>query len=334
MKLVNSNVGILGLGKAVPERVLTNKDLEAMVDTSDEWITTRTGIKQRYIASLDTAASDLGYAAAVQALANANVSADQLDLIIVATTTPDMPFPATACLIQEKLKAGQAAAFDVAAACSGFMYGLEIGRAMVAAGYGKVLVIGVDVISRLIDYEDRSTCVLFGDGAGAAVMGVVDPGYGILASEIGADGSGAMLLHVPAGGSRIPAQIQSIEARQHYVKMCGREVFKFAVQIICQSTERMLGKAEITVDQIRWFVPHQANLRIIEAAAQRLQIAPDRVYVNVDRYGNTSAASVPIALAEMTEANLVREGDLVLMVGFGAGLTWGSAVLRWGGYGR
>ncbi len=322
------------MGKAVPERVLTNKDLEALVDTSDEWITTRTGIKQRYIADPDTAASDLGYLAAVQALANAQVRADDIDLLIVATTTPDMPFPATACIIQERLNAKNAAAFDVAAACSGFMYGIEIGRAMLAAGYQKVLVVGVDVISRLIDYEDRSTCVLFGDGAGAAVLGSVEPGFGFIASEIGADGSGAMLLHVPAGGSRIPAQAKSLEAKQHYVKMCGREVYKFAVQIICDSTERVLRKAGVAVDTIRWFVPHQANVRIIEAAAQRLQIAADRIYVNVDRYGNTSAASVPIALAELAQAGLVEDGDLVLMVGFGAGLTWGSALLRWGGFER
>lgn len=329
---MSSGVGILGLGKAVPEKVLTNQDLEAMVDTSDEWITTRTGIKQRHIADPDTAASDLGYAAAVEALANAHADAGHIDLIIAATTTPDMPFPATACLIQDRLKARHAAAFDVAAACSGFMYGVEVGKAMMAAGYQKVLVIGVDVISRLIDYKDRSTCVLFGDGAGAAVLGAVRPGYGILASEIGADGSGAMLLHVPAGGSRIPPQIPSIEAGQHYVKMCGREVYKFAVQIICESTERVLEKAGVSVDQIRWFVPHQANVRIIQAAAERLKLDADRVYVNVDRYGNTSAASVPIALAELVESRKLSEGDLILMVGFGAGLTWGSAVLRWGGF--
>ncbi|MDI9420362.1 MAG: ketoacyl-ACP synthase III [Firmicutes bacterium] len=329
-----SNVGIYGLGKAVPGRVLTNKDLESLVDTSDQWITTRTGIKQRYIAEPETAASDLGYAAALQALADAKVPAAEIDLIIVATTTPDMPFPATACIIQDRLNARNAAAFDVSAACSGFMYGIEIGQAMMALGYKRVLVIGVDVISRLIDYEDRSTCVLFGDGAGAVVLGPVKPEYGFVASEIGADGSGAMLLHVPAGGSRIPAQIASIEAKQHYVRMYGREVYKFAVRIVCESAERVLNKAGITADAVRWFVPHQANVRIIEAAAQRLGIEPGRVYINVDRYGNTSAASVPIALAELAEAGLAEEGALILLVGFGAGLTWGSAVLRWGGYSK
>lgn len=326
-----SDVGILGLGKAVPNRILTNADLEAMVDTSDEWITTRTGIKQRYIADPEIAASDLGYEAALQALAAAGVKADELDLIIAATTTPDMPFPATACIIQDRLKAKGAAAFDLAAACSGFIYGLEVGRTMVKAGYQRVLVIGVDVISRLIDYSDRSTCVLFGDGAGAAVLGPVETGYGIIASEIGADGSGAGLLHVPAGGSRMPAQLETIENKSHYVKMSGSEVFKFAVRVICDSSNRVLEKAGTACSEVSWFVPHQANVRIIKAAADRLNIDRERIYVNVDRYGNTSAASIPIALTELDEAGQLNSGDLVLLVGFGAGLTWGSALVRWGG---
>ncbi|HHT37237.1 MAG: beta-ketoacyl-ACP synthase III [Candidatus Wallacebacter cryptica] len=314
MTQVRPDVGIYGLGRAVPKRILTNQDLEAMVDTSDEWITTRTGIKQRCIADPEIAASDLGWEAAVQALQAAEVAPDELDLIIVATTTPDMAFPSTACLIQERLKAKRAAAFDLAAACSGFVYGLEIGRSMVKAGYQKVLVIGVDLLSRLLDYTDRSTCVLFGDGAGAAVLGPTSAGYGILASEIGADGSGAKMLHV-----------------DEYVKMSGREVFKFAVKVIVDSTKRVAKQAAIDISDISWFVPHQANIRIINAAAERLHIDSERIFVNVDRYGNTSAASIPIALTELAESGRLRNGDLVLLVGFGAGLTWGSTILRWGG---
>ncbi len=327
-----SDVGVLGLGKAVPQRILTNKELEMMVDTTNEWILTRTGIKERRIADPNTAASDLGYQAAVNALEKAGVSASEIDYIITATITPDMLFPATACLIQAKLGAANAAAFDLSAGCSGFIYGLEVGNSLVKAGYNRVLVIGVDILSRITDYTDRSTCVLFGDGAGAAVLGPVAKGYGFVASEIGTDGTGGHYLHLPAGGSRKPASLQTVENKEHYLHMSGNEVFKFAVRIMSEATQRVLDKAAILSKEITWFVPHQANIRIINAAAERLGISAERIFVNVDRYGNTSAASVAIALEELVGSGRVNPGDLILLVGFGAGLTWGSLVFRWGGF--
>lgn len=323
--------GILGTGKAVPERILTNADLEKMVDTSDEWIVTRTGIRERRIVDPEIAASDLGYQAALEALKASKVKASELDLIIVATITGDMPFPATACIIQAKLEAPQAAAFDLAAGCSGWVYGLEVAQNMVKAGYKRVLVIGVDILSKITDYSDRSTCVLFGDGAGAAVIGPVTDGFGVLASELGADGLGTELLMLPVGGSRCPSSTASLDDPGRYLKMSGNEVYKFAVRIIGDSTQRVLKKANLTAEDIKWFIPHQANIRIVNAAASRLGIPDERIYINVDRYGNTSAASIPIALDEVARSGKLQEGDLVLVVGFGAGLTWGSAVLRWGG---
>lgn len=323
--------GILGTGRAVPERVLTNADLEKMVDTSDEWIVTRTGIKERRIASPEEAASDLGYQAALKALEASKVKASELDLIIVATITGDMPFPATACIIQGRLGATKAAAFDLAAGCSGWVYSLEVAQSMVKAGYKRVLVIGVDVLSKITDYTDRSTCVLFGDGAGAAVLGPVKEGYGVLASDLGADGLGADYLKLPVGGSRCPSQTVAIDDPGRYLKMSGNEVFKFAVRAMGDSTQRVLEKANLTGEDISWFIPHQANIRIIKSAASRFNIPEDRIYINVDRYGNTSAASIPIALDEVVETGKVQDGDLILVVGFGAGLTWGSAILRWGG---
>lgn len=326
-----NNVGILGLGKSVPEQILTNRDLESMVDTSDEWIVTRTGIRERRIANPEVAASDLGYEAALKALENAKLEPHELDLIIVATITPDYAFPATACVIQGKLGASQAAAFDLSAGCSGFVYGLEVGQNMVKGGHRRVLVIGVDVLSRITDYSDRSTCVLFGDGASAAILGSVNDQYGILATEIGADGTGGDYLQLPAGGSRRPANQDTVLAKEHYLQMAGNEVFKFAVRIMASSTKSVLEKAKISSEEVNWFVPHQANVRIINSAAARLNIDPNKVFVNVDRYGNTSAASVGIALEELVTSKDVKEGDIIVLVGFGAGLTWGSTVLRWGG---
>lgn len=327
-----NNVGILGIGKSVPDRILTNKDLEAMVDTSDEWIVSRTGIKERRIAEPNIAASDLGYEAALEALKRAKLDPQDLDLIIVATITPDHAFPATACVIQEKLGAINAAAFDLSAGCSGFVYGLEVGQNMVKGGHQHVLVVGVDVLSRITDYTDRSTCVLFGDGASAAILGAVEPNYGIIATELGADGTGGNYLQLPAGGSRRPANQDTVIAKEHYLQMAGNEVFKFAVRIMANSTERVLAKANLTSDQVDWFVPHQANVRIINSAATRLKIDPDRIFMNVDRYGNTSAASIGIALEELVTTRDVKAGDTIVLVGFGAGLTWGSAVVKWGGY--
>lgn len=318
------------MGKAIPERVLTNAELETMVNTSDEWIVTRTGIKERRIASKNIASSDLGYEAALKALEQGQTQPEEIDLIITATITPDMMFPATACIIQDKLGAVNAAAFDLSAGCTGFVYGLEVSKNMIKAGYKRILVIGTDILSKITDYSDRSTCVLFGDGACAAVLGPVSDSHGILATEIGADGSGHDYLFLPAGGSRLPTTRMTVDDKGHFVRMAGNEVFKFAVRIMSSSTKRVLDKAGIDAQEIAWFVPHQANIRIIKAAAERLNLDDRRVYVNVDRYGNTSAASVGIALEELASSNRLKDGDLVLIVGFGAGLTWGSAVIRWG----
>ncbi len=326
-----TNVGILGTGKAIPDYILTNAELEERMDTTDEWITSRTGIKERRIAPPDVAASDLGAIAAKQALDKAGASPEEIDLIIVATITGDMPFPSTACIIQDKIGAINASAFDLSAGCSGFVYGLDVGQNMVRGGYQRVLVIGVDLLSRVTDYEDRSTCVLFGDGAGAAVLGPVAEGYGIISTDIGADGSGAKFLQLPVGGSRNPITPSILANREHYLRMSGNEVFKFAVRVMEDSTERVLEKARIPSKDIAWFIPHQANVRIIRSAAVKLKIPDENLYINVDRYGNTSAASIPIALDEIVEEKGISDGDNILVVGFGAGLTWGSAIIRWGG---
>lgn len=322
--------GIAGMGVAIPDRVMTNADLERLVDTSDEWIVTRTGIRERRIASEDVAASDLAYAAAREALDRAGVAAADVDLIIVATTTPDMPFPATACLVQHKLGAVRAGAFDLEAACSGFLYALAVGSQFIRAGtYETVLVIGAEVLSRIINWQDRSTCVLMGDGAAAAVLRPAPDGAGILSTFLGADGGGGDLLKMAAGGSRLPASPETVARGLHYLYMNGREVYKFAVNIMGDAAERALALAGLTAADVDWFVPHQANLRIIEAAARRFDLPMDKVVVNLDRYGNTSAASVPIALHEAVQDGRIRSGDVVLAVAFGAGLTWGAAVMRW-----
>ena len=328
---MNVSVGILGTGHSVPERILTNKYFENIVDTTDEWITSRTGIKERRVAGPELAASDLGLQAARAALKQAGTRPEELDLIIVATITGDMPFPATSCIIQAKLGAVNAAAFDLQAGCSGFVYALETGRRMVRDSTSRVLVVGVDLLSRVTDYTDRSTCVLFGDGAGAAVLGVVSDGFGLLASDLGADGRGADFLKLPAGGSRLPTSFETVASGEHNIYMAGNEVFKFAVRVMVDSTRRVMESAGLTAADIAWFIPHQANTRIIYLAAQKLGLARERVYVNVERFGNTSAASIGIALDELTRSGDVDEGDCLLLVGFGAGLTWGSTIVRWGG---
>lgn len=322
-------VGILGIGAAVPEKVLDNAALEKMVDTSDEWITTRTGIKERRIAGETDAASYFAVQAASKAIAAAGLGPEDIDLIICATVTPDMPFPATACLVQDQLGIKDIPAFDLSAGCSGFTYALAVGTEMARSSYEHVLVIGVDVLSRITDYTDRSTCVLFGDGAGAAVIGPVPEGYGVLAVDLGADGSGADFLKLPAGGSLKPASTETINQREHYIKMAGREVFKFAVRVMDSSTQRVLEKAGMAPQDVNWFVPHQANIRIIESAANRLQVPLDRFIVNVDRYGNTSSGSIGIALDELVQSGKLQDGDYIVLVGFGAGLTWASALVRW-----
>lgn len=320
---------IKGVGHAVPPRILTNAELERMVETDDEWIVQRTGIKERRITDAETATSDLALAAARMALDNAGVAPEDLDLIMVATVTPDHAFPATACLIQRELEAWGAAAFDLEAACTGFLYGLSIADQFIRTGtYRNILVIGAETLSKITDYTDRNTCILFGDGAGAAVLQAGDE-PGLMAVEIGADGRGGELLVLPAGGSRHPASSETVAGRQHFIQMAGREVFKFAVRIMEESSQRVLSKAGLTAGDIDLLVPHQANLRIIDSACKRLAVPLEKVFVNLDRYGNMSAASIPVALSEAASQGQIRTGDHILVVGFGGGLTWGAAVIKW-----
>jgi 3-oxoacyl-[acyl-carrier-protein] synthase-3 len=324
------SVGILGTGSYLPEKVLTNADLEKMVDTNDEWIVSRTGIRERRIAAPEEASSDLSVKAAEKALKKAGIRAEELDMIIVTTVTPDMNFPATACLVQDRLGAKKAATFDLSAACTGFIYGISTGAQFIATGvYKYVLVIGVECLSRIVDWTDRNTCVLFGDGAGAAVLGPVEEGYGFLSFELGGDGSGGNLLNLPAGGSRLPASEKTIQERLHYVHMSGREVFKFAVRVMGNATEEALAKAGLSKEDIDFLVPHQANIRIIDSAVKRLGLTEDKVVVNLDRYGNMSSASIPVALDEAVERGQIKKGDTMVLCGFGGGLTWGATVLKW-----
>ena len=318
------------VGAYVPEKVLTNADLEKMVDTTDEWITTRTGIQQRRIACEGEYTSDMAAKAARLAMDRAGVTAENIDLIIVATITPDMLFPSTACLVQQKIGARRAAAFDIEAACSGFIYALEIAQQFIASHtYNTVLVIGAEKLSSIIDWKDRNTCVLFGDGAGAAILQSRGDTHGLLTACMGADGSKGELLSMPAGGSRQPATIDSVNARLHYLRMDGKETFKSAVNAMYQASQEALRRCEIDISQIKLVIPHQANRRIIDAVGERLGARPDQVFVNLHKFGNTSAASVAIALDEAVTAGLIQRGDLVLLVVFGAGLTWGAAVIQW-----
>lgn len=314
----------------MPDRLLTNADLEKMVDTSNEWILTRTGIRERRIADVHTCTSDMGAEAARRALEQAKIKAQEVDLIICATITPDMPFPATACLIQEKLGATRAACFDIEAACSGFLYALEIGQQFIASRtYETVLVIGAEKLSAIVDWNDRQTCVLFGDGAGAAVLRSGGSQHGLLTTCMGADGSQANILCMPGGGAKHPASQASVNARLHYLKMAGKEVFKNAVAAMATAAREALNRCHLTMKDIALVIPHQANVRIIDAIAERLGAPKEKVYVNVDRFGNTSAASVAIALDEATRTGRIQRGDLILMVVFGAGLTWAACVIEW-----
>lgn len=323
-------VGIIGTGAYLPEKVLTNKDLEKMVDTNDEWIVSRTGIRERRIAASDQASSDLAFPAAERALQAAGISAADLDLIIVATVTPDMSFPSTACVLQDRLNASKAAAFDLAAACSGFLYGLASGAQFIQTGlYRYVLVVGVECLSKITDWTDRNTCVLFGDGAGAAVLGPVSEGEGFKAFDLGADGSGGPLLGQRGGGSRHPITQEMLDEGLQYLHMSGPEVFKFAVRVMQSATDEVVAKANWSKDEIDFLVPHQANIRIIEPARNRLKLPEDRVIINVDRYGNMSSASIPVALDEAVRTGRIDKGDKLILVGFGGGLTWGAAALTW-----
>jgi 3-oxoacyl-[acyl-carrier-protein] synthase III len=308
------NAGIVGIGRYLPEKILTNADLEKMIDTSDEWIRTRTGIQERRIASDEVDTSDMAYEASLKALKDAGLTAEDLDLIIVATVTPDHPFPSVACMIQEKLGAKKAAAFDLSAACAGFMYGMITAQQFIEGGaYKHVLVVGVEKLSKIVNWEDRNTAVLFGDGAGAVVMGPVSEGRGILAFELGADGTGAKHLY-----------------QDEYIFMNGREVFKFAVRQMGESSINVLEKAGLSKEDVDFLIPHQANIRIMESARQRLELPEEKMSKTVHLYGNTSAASIPISIVEELENGKIKEDDVIVMVGFGGGLTWGAIVMRWG----
>jgi 3-oxoacyl-[acyl-carrier-protein] synthase-3 len=327
-------VSITGLGSHVPERVMTNDELSTMMETSDEWITERTGIKERRIAAPEEALSDLALPAARQALEDAGVQGSELDLVIVATVTPDMAFPATAAIIAEQLGAHEAGAYDLSAGCTGFMYAVAQAYGMLAGGLAqRALVVGGDVLSKILDWNDRGTAVLFGDGAGAVVMERVGEG-GFLGFELGADGSGGPQLYLPAGGSRTPATSESVAERLHFVQMNGREVFKFATRVLVSSAEAVLAECGRTIDEVDVYVPHQANVRIIDYATQKLGIPHDRVVIDVDRYGNTSSGSIPLALADAKSDGRLAAGRLVLMTGMGAGLTWGSGLIEWTDGGR
>ncbi|MFH1594222.1 MAG: beta-ketoacyl-ACP synthase III [Candidatus Omnitrophota bacterium] len=328
--MVEKKVGIVGLGKYLPEHHLTNKDLEKMVETTDEWIIGRTGIKERRVAGDDEATSDMAVNAAKNALEDAKLKPEDIDLIIVATITPDMFFPSTACIVQNRLGINNAPAFDISVACSGFIYGIAIASQFIKTGaYKHVLLIAAEKMSSVTDWKDRSTCVLMGDGAGAAVLGEVEEG-GILSIYLGADGSKGNLLKMPAGGSRLPASMTTIEGRMHFLKMQGNELFKHAVRIMAEAALKATEPIGIKSDDISLIIPHQANLRILNAVARRMGIDPDKkLYLNIEKYGNMSAASTAVALAEAVEEGRVKKGDIILLDAFGAGLTWGAIVIKW-----
>ncbi len=331
MTTASKSVVILGTGSYAPEKVVTNDDMAKIVDTSDEWIRTRSGIGQRHFAGKNEATSDLAAAAAKCALEAADVDGKEIDLILVATMTPDMPTPSTACLVQSKLGLPNVTALDIQAACSGFVYALNVATGMLKSGAAKkALVIGAEKMSSILDFEDRTTCVLFGDGAGAVILGTSDVAdAGILGSICGADGSNPELLYQPGGGSALPASNESVNDRQHFLKMNGKEIFKLAVRVMGQSSTEILERFGHTSEDLDLVIPHQANMRIIGSLAKRLKIPDEKFHNNLDRFGNTSAASIPIALDEARRNGRVQSGNLILLVAFGAGLTWGSTLIKW-----
>lgn len=323
-------VSIIGTGSYVPEKILTNDDLSRMVDTSDEWITTRTGIKERRIAAKDETTGDMAARAALRALEQARVSADEIDLLIVATATPDMIFPATACFVQQKIGAKRAACLDVSAACSGFLFAVEIAQQFITSHtYDTVLVIGADKLTSITNWKDRNTCVLFGDGAGAALLGHRGSAHGVISTYMGSDGAFADILFMPGGGSKTPITPENAHLDLNTIHMSGKEVYKQAVTAMLAAARKALDQAGLSVDDIACVIPHQANLRIIEAIGERLGISREKLFVNVDRYGNTSAAAVAIALDEANRSGRIKPGDYVLLVVFGGGLTWASTIIEW-----
>ncbi len=324
-----SFVKFLGIGSSVPEKILSNADLEKMIDTSDEWIRSRTGIVERRIAAPEVASSDLAYEASLKALEDASMGPEDIDGIVVGTITPDFIFPSTACVLQSLLGAKNAFAFDVLAGCSGFIYALHVAKGMIQGGGSKnLLVVGAETISKIMNYEDRTTCILFGDGAGAAIITTSDT-PGILSSCLGANGDGWKFLYMPAGGSRLPASEESLKNGDHFLQMEGKEVFKEAVKALQSSSLEAIRLADITTDDIDLLIPHQANYRIIEAVRKRLKLPEEKVFSNLDKYGNTSSASVPIALDEVVKSGRLKRGDIVVFSAFGAGFTWGASVVRW-----
>ncbi len=322
---------IAGLGKYIPHKVLTNHDLERIVDTSDDWIISRTGIKERHIAALNETSSSMGAEAAKQAIKMAQISKEEIDFIVFATMTPDMPFPASACLVQEKLKIPNAGTTDIEAACSGFIYGLSLANAYIVSGmYKNVLVIGSDAMSRVLDWKDRNTCVLFGDGAGAAVVTRNDiDESGFNGFKLHGDGSYKDLLYMDAGGSHKPASHETVMQEQHYLRMKGNSTFKVAVKAMTEILQDLLDEKNISINDIKYLIPHQANARIISGVAERLDFPMDRVFINLSRYGNTSSATIPIALTEVFEEGKLKKGDLIAFVAIGGGFTWGASILKW-----
>ena len=323
-------VGITSMGQHYPDRRVTNEELSRMVDTNDEWIRTRTGISERRWSEPGTGASDLGAPALKMALERRGMAPEELDLIIVATVTPDTLFPSTSCRVQEKVGAKNAWGFDLNAACSGFLYALTTGAALVATGTVRnAAIVGSDIMTSIVDFEDRSTCVLFGDGAGAVLLERVEEGYGLLDYEHHLDGTGAPFLHMPAGGSKLPASHATVDNKDHVIHQSGSEVFKCAVREMAEASRLMLDRNGHSPQDLRLFVPHQANLRIMDAAVKRLELPYDRMAVNIDKYANTTAATIPTALLQSWEAGKVAKGDLVVLSAFGAGFTWGAVLLRW-----
>lgn len=326
----NISVGISGVGSYLPDNRVTNDDLSKIVETSHEWIVERTGIHERRVLSEDMATSDTATIAAKKALEDAKLKPEDIDLIIVATVTADYALPSTACIVQKNIGAMKAAAFDINAGCSGFVYGLTLGESFIKSGvYEKVLVIGAETLSRIVDWQDRNTCVLFGDGSGACILEKCEDGFGILSSELGSDGTNGEVLIQPAGGSKFPASQETLDKRLHYIKMDGKEVFKFAVRVMEKASMNVLEKANLKLEDLDFLVPHQANTRIIDAAAKKLKLEKDKIYVNLNKYGNMSSASIPVALDEAIKDNKIKKGDNILLVAFGAGLTWASMTLKW-----